>query len=390
MKFNYTPTMRDGIAVGLLLILGLAKAAIGLPLILAYLLLTTRNVALNYKDLTLFLLIVTKVVWLCAVYLLNNNTPFLPFAVRVSGDIVLLTAVLIRKEEKFFHGLAIPVFGLLLVDAAFNGWAVVFGSDPFGRQIVARPDDYLPRMGGVFYHPFYSINISVMAMLFAFYLRRKFLFAVSIANVLVNGSYRGVLTLVAFAATYVLVKRRTRFPLLFGSILVAVLAVFLGTIYSVPLWLGQSSGNYFRVVAWVTSLEEITKSPITGCHSFEAGEFPGVSETALTDYGIAESSYLDYALHYGVLPALLHFAILLIALDKSVRALYGPRLTGSHRYNFVVAIFASMAFIDSFYGTLVGGMLTSMCFGLLVFSRQRAPTARIARVSGALAPSSFR
>ena len=194
--------MGDGVTVGLLIILGVANPTIGLPLILLYLLLTATRYGpvLNTEDFGLFILIVLKIAWFSAIYFTYKTTPLYAFAQTVSVDAVLLVAMLVRRREGFFEGLAKPIFWLFFVDIAFNIWATVLGADPLGRVAEARPNDYLPRMGGVFFHPFYSINISLMAMLFAFYLRRPWLAAFAIGNVLFNGSYRGVLTLAVFFA----------------------------------------------------------------------------------------------------------------------------------------------------------------------------------------------
>jgi len=67
---------------------------------------------------------------------------------------------------------------------------------------------------------------------------------------------------------------------------------------------------------------------------------------------------------------LLHFAILYSIFQRNIREFIRPMLIGSEQFKFIAAIFACLAFIDTFYGTLIGSVLTSVCFGLFVLTGQ--------------------
>jgi hypothetical protein len=366
----------------LLLATALVNAVVGLPLILAYLVSSSRAF-LNRDDALIAILLLAKLAWMAGIYFFYKSGALFSFAQLVAIDLIFLVMLLVRKREAFFRGIAKPLFALFVLDALFNAWTLAFGSDPLGRVADARPDDFMPRLGGLFFHPFASINISLMAALFGLYLKRRPYLVLGIANVMVNGSYRGVLTLCVFAFAYFLIKRRTRFTMLLLCSLVAAAAVFGATIYSIQFYEG-TSGNFYRAFAWLTAIDGISQSPIVGHHQFLTGELPEVSPEAIAEYGIAESTYLAYALHFGVVPAVLHFLILLTIFRRSVREYYRPTRTGSSAIKFAAALFACAAFIDTFYGTLIGGVFTSVCFGLFVFTAHHLREPRMHHEVGAM------
>ena len=365
--------IKGGIIFGMLLVFGLSNVKIGLPLILGYLILTGNysKPVLSNKDIWIFSLIIIKIVWLATVHFFYKSASpdsLFYFARLISMDLIFLIVLCIRREEKFFYGLAIPIFGLFFIDAIFNITTLVHHAHLLGRISRVPPEDYLPMLGGFFSHPFYSINISVIAMLFAFYLKKKWLVALTMLNVLVNGSQRGVLTIIVFWFVYFLIRQRARFIFLLLASITAAAGVFVACYCYTIIFPGWGA-NYVRILAWQNALATIPQSCFIG-YAHTVGYSHIFRYKEIVTPANAESAYLQYALDYGMPAALLHFAILYSIFQRNIREFIRPMLIGSEQFKFIAAIFACLAFIDTFYGTLIGSVLTSVCFGLFVLTGQ--------------------
>ena len=360
--------MKDGIVVGIILVLGLLDAAIGLPLLFLYLLLIGKKLSLERKYLPIVLLLLLKVFWITMVSIAYEDGAIFSYFRTISVDIMILLTIFLKKDKSFYRGLFIPIAVLFAVDLVFNIWTPLFGADPLGRVAVARPDDIIPRLGGIFFHPYYSINISFVVILFSMFMRYRLLLLLAIVNIAANGSYRASLTLIVLAAIYFLLMQRVKFKKLVAISVVMAAAVFAVTVVSIS-YLGRNSGNYYRVFAWVNAIENIMIHPIIGTHTFGTGELLNISEDTIKEFGIAESAYLDYALHYGIFPAIAHLTVILFIFSQRVKLLYSRNVNSSFNFQLVAAIFSGVVFIDTFYGgTVLGSMLTTMCYGLICIS----------------------
>ena len=366
----------NGLLFGLIFIAGLVNGSIGMPVALGFLLVTSRNLYWSQEAKVLLALLGLKVGWVGTVVLFRGTSQPASLLPLLAFDFTLLITMLIRRPNRFNAGLCISLLLLFLGDMFFNGWTVVAGSDPLGREASFRPGDFLPRLGGLFYHPFYSINISIITMLFCLIFWERWIckvaFIASIVNISINGSLRGSVLLAVFFAMMILVKRRTSFPklLLSGTLIAA--GVFYATVLSTS-YLPPGSGNHFRVFAWNNALSVIQTYPFSGEGGFEAGEIYAINEETLKELGIAESFYLDLAIRYGVVPALAHLSALVFIFWTSVSNYYRKKDQAGARLNFVRAIFAGIAFVDSFYGTFMGSVLTSICFGIVQFTSRVEP-----------------
>ena len=374
--------MLTGLIFGLILVAGLANGMIGMPLTLGFLIITSRTLHWSGEAKILATLIALKGGWITGLLLLRGAPAPFSVVLLLSFDCALLITMLLRRPAVFTAGLSVPVLLLFVGDFSFNAWTMAFGSDPLGREAFYRPGDVLPRLGGLFSHPFYSINISVVAMLFSLMYWRsllcKVIFLAAFLNIASNGSMRGAVLLVVFFGVMFLLKRRVPFPALLIACILAAAGVFGITAFSTN-YLPPGSGNHYRVFAWKNALSVVQAHPVTGYGSFQTGEIYAINEDTFQDYGIAESFYLDLAIRYGVFPAIMHFAILVFVFYISVRRLYIKGADES-RLRFIRSLFAGVAFVDSFYGTFLGSVLTSICFGVLQFTCRAQPETAITKI----------
>jgi hypothetical protein len=299
--------------------------------------------------------------------LYGSGAPLGAILPAATTDVMLLIFLgLDKRDERFLKSLAAPLLGLLLIDFIFNLYSIAFGVDPLGREISQRADDIVPRVGGVFGHAFQSINVSVIAILLAWHFRRKLWLALGILNIVINGSFRGVLALVVMLAVYVLLRRRLRVGVLVAALTMLAASVFGITIISAVQSELSNSGNVFRVFAWQNALDVIEKSPLIGFHDFQFGELEGIDFNSISDFGIAESTYLDYAMRFGILAAVAHFLVILYFLARRT-ALLRTSDEDSH-FNMTSALFVATLFVDTFYGSMFGAVLPTLIFGFFCVS----------------------
>lgn len=360
--------MKDGLVFGCILVMALFNVTIGTPILVFYILFKTKSLFLSDDNKLIVVLLLAKILWIFLIEILFRGTLTFSFLQTVNMDIILILTALIGYDKNFFGGFYIPVTIFFIIDFIFNLWTHIFGVDPLGRGAGLRPDDIFLRVGGIFHHPFYSINISIVMILFSIYMQRKILLSLAIINVLWNGSDRGDITLIVLLILFILFKYRVSFKILLLTSILLVSSVFIVTIISVT-YMHAGSGNFYRVFAWSNALENIVIHPILGTHTFLTDKLPDVSKDTIILYGVSESAYLDIAVHYGIFPALMNMLVLFIIFSKKVNIFYSDKYSTS-RFNLVAALFAGMSFIDSFYGTFLGSLLPTMAYGLFCISDQ--------------------
>ena len=362
---------RSGLLFGWVFVLTLVDVYVGLPVLLAWMFVMSGPLSLPRSQLAIFVLLTMKVAWIVGVHLAYNPAALTSILPLLGVDVILIASMLVRRDESFLRGMTWPVMVLFLVDVLFNVSTLALGTDPLGREPGARVEDILPRLGGVFGHAFYSINISIVALLFAALRGYRVMLLVAVANIALNGSFRGWLTLaIGILVVALLWARLGRWKIVTVGALAAA-AVFAATVYSAQA-AGELTGNFFRVHAWVTALGKIEENPVVGTHTFARGELPGIDESTIEDFGIAESAYLNYAVHYGLFPAIAHLGVVLLILLKCLRQLYQYRRREAPMAVYLAALLAGVVFIDSFYGTVLGQVLTTVVVGLFCLSYRPA------------------
>ncbi len=317
----------------------------------------------------LFAIILLKITWMCLIAttigqltLYDNLRIFMP-------DLLLLAFTLVRADRKHVRAFSKVVYALFLLDLLFNLSIIVFGVDPLGRGGSLRPGDLSPRVGGVFGHPFTSVQITVSAALAAVALRKKGLVALSVLGFLANGTFKSPLALVILIGMYVVMKIWPRTWLFVSTALAFATVVVIATFMTASSD-GFVNGNALRVAAWTNAIQNVIEHPLLGKHDFAIGTFEGMSTEILKEFGIAESPYLQLWVDFGFAAPLLTLTFFYYVLTNSV-----SRFRRSPRDPIAQAATLSAAFVfcDYFYGTYFGTVLTTTSYAMMCISYDRAP-----------------
>ena len=160
MRVNFIPTDYFlGMFIGFNAILTPVYASTVVPLIVLFfiIILISRN-SVSTQSKTIVSLLGLHVLWIFLSAYVNNANIGVVLK-DVSGPILLITIFLLRISRSFVKGLCTMLAVLFFIDFSFNVSILTFGFDLLGRDEIKRPDDYFPRLSGVYYHPFHSINI---------------------------------------------------------------------------------------------------------------------------------------------------------------------------------------------------------------------------------------
>jgi len=365
MKVKINRDVFFGFVFGFFLLIAQINLTIGSVIMLCLTFLMYREyffIDSNLFDLIAVLFLKVSLIFLMWV-IFKSGSIFVLAQVLVA-DIILISLFFLRINKQFLIGFMQPLILLLLIDFLFNLSIYIFGVDFFGRGGALRPGDIIPRVGGVFGHPFYSVNIALVGLFGGLILKNKPITVIAISNFLMNGTFRSALTLILFICIFYAIKFKFKLrTIIIGSILFAGI-VFASTIYSAG---GETyGGNTLRVFAWVNAIEHISQNPILGTHTFSTAPLEDMSEDIIAEHGIAESAYLQYALDYGIPVMLLHLYIIYRLMQMNYKK-YKMSHDTDQFYKYTL-ILGCMIFADTFYGTLFGSVLTAYVTGILMLS----------------------
>lgn len=357
-----------GFFFGALLIFAQINLSYGLVLVLSYLpLLKIRRIPKEYLPIVTITAI--QLIWIWGVNL-HYESKSIFYMLQLSASGIILTAmVFVSMSVSFIDKMLRSVYLLFLIDFCFNLSIYVFGVDPFGRSAGVRPGDLVPRVGGIFGHPFYSVNIATVALISGVFLNKKNMIYLAILGLIINGTFRSPLMLALTALVFVSLKFRLKLCNINILSIIFVSCVFGATFMTAVVNDGFVSGNYLRVAAWLNAIQNIAQNPIFGAHIFTKGSFDEMSLDTIIEYGIAESSYLQLALDFGILAAVLNMVVLYLIMRINVAKFYK---NNGDRCGIATAAFSIIAFADSFYGTLYGSVFTAFVYAALCLSFDRA------------------
>lgn len=368
MKINKYPNMLRGFIFGSILSISQINLSFGLPLSLVGLLVTAPRFTFKKEYLDLFLLLLFQIIWMSSVYFIYKASNALYLFKYLSVFVILMPMLFIDYDESYMKGISLSILALLSVDFLFNMSSIVFGVDPLGRTPDIRPGDIIPRLGGIFGHSFFSVNISIIGIFCGLLLKSRFIFIISIINLMVNGTFRSWLSILLFVLAYILIRAALKFRNLLVCLIIFVSFVFAITIYTAFEY--DSGGNALRVFAWSSSIDQIFKNPLFGKQKFLTGVFEGVNQYVITDYGIAESQYLEIGLHFGIIPMIIYILILFKILLNSCK--YNLLIKRRWTFRETIALASVVIFADTFYGSIFGSVLTTFFFGILLVSNPKA------------------
>lgn len=363
-NFIHNISEKKGFFFGFILSISQIKIVYGLPFILLFLLFFSNRIKLSNKNISLFYVLIFQIFWLTFVYLLfpGNLSHYIK---NVNIFIIILLVIISKFDSQFLIGFSKSLIVLFLIDTFFNLCSFFLGVDPLGRQPLIRPDDITERLGGVFGHSFFSLNISFIGIIIGCIRKNRLIFFLAILNIILIGILRGFILLLLILVAFVVIKKGVSFIKLKLVSLFFAASVFLITFYSVTLNFSQS--NLMRVYAWILSLNNIIDFPIFGKHDFVYDDkFDSISFETIDNFGITESQYLELAVHYGLV-SLFGLLFVLLKLFKDSYINFNLSTSDNHIKKItLIAIF--VLFTDLFYGSIFGSTLTTVFFAILIFS----------------------
>lgn len=210
-----------------------------------------------------------------------------------------------RPDEKtisIFHWF---VFIIFIIDMAFNVGGRALGQDLLGRVTDMREGLVAMRMGGIFGHSFYSGLISLTAITAMLGGRYSKIWAIFPAiNLIMAGSWR-LTVAIPLILLFFIWKKRTYAKEILAVATLSILAVF--TTLQTSGFSGKNQmfindANTLRVFAWITAIQKISASPLTGIGypAEKIQEGIGMDNNLIDDSLIAESWYLSSAITFGL------------------------------------------------------------------------------------------
>ncbi|MBT8544379.1 NAD-dependent epimerase/dehydratase family protein [Polynucleobacter paneuropaeus] len=274
---------------------------------------------------------------------------------------------------------------LFLFDLICNIYNHIQGISWGGIPLEIRPGDWLGRSGGIFGHPFYSIDISLVALFTAFLLRNRYLVPLLLTvvlNLVLAGSQRGMLALALVIILYALFYWRAKTIYIYLVSALIVGAVFLG-VADIAVHHPELVAHNERIFRWSYGYEALISNwqQVNNYLRLNPEVFIPQSSSLINSplylktplfFINAESYYLSEAVNYGLLVSLLSILIFFrvykinhkcndallklssdsgeISAASSLQASPSPSL-GSTWIAFFLGFFI---FLDGFYGYLMG------------------------------------
>jgi len=354
--------------LGLILCFSLVNLVFGTIALVLYIAFAHRLVIPNKDRLVIFWIVVIKYIWIIFVHLVFASRSLTDISVIFSIDLIILIMTFLIVSQQSIKWLLLPCIVLFIIDFSFNVSTVVFGSDPFGRSGGLRPGDIMTRLGGLFNSTMYSLGISTLGIFCGLFMRKKWLVALGLFGLLINGTQRAPLIAILILVNFIFLKMRLKlFWIVCASIVFASLVVLV-TVYSAAqsgFFIDEDvfvTGNALRVVAWTNALEKIGQSPLFGYHNSLVGAFESMGVETVIDYGIAEAPYLQTALDFGIFPAFLSYYLLYRIARICVTDYY---LNPNSHVNQTRALISCVMFADHFYSELYGTFVLTFVFGLI-------------------------
>lgn len=363
--FKIDKNYLKGFIFGIILCISQINISIGLPIALVSFFLTTPKIVIRSNRFWLIFIVGAEIAWQSFVWLYFKSNDIILLFQSVVVFVILAALLYTECDINYVRGLSLSIAFLMLLDFAFNLITIILGQDPIGRTPDFRVSDLMPRMGGVFGHNFFSLNIGVIGLFSGLLLKNNYVILFALINIVMNGSLRSWIFLLLFGIAYLFVRYSIKFRYLLTTLVFFIIAVFASTIFAASQ--SETGANVLRVFAWTNSLEKIIDFPIYGNHNFIGERFvEGVSESAIDEYGIAESQYLQLGLHFGVFSMAGYFIIIFIFLINRYKLILHKMQPCSINQN--IAIASIVIFADTWYGSIFGSVITTFFFGILFIS----------------------
>jgi hypothetical protein len=355
---------------GFFLVVALFNIKVGLPMVFGFIMIFLKKAKLTKTHEIIALLLLFKLFCILIIHFtIGSRDDDLYLPRLITQDVILLLMLFIPLNRVSVLHILTPIVFLFSIDFVFNLYTIFFEEDPLSRIPAFRMDDILPRVGGIFNHPFASINISASAFFIGVFLRSKKIMFFSLAALFFTGSMKGplmgILILVCAFILYFRFKKWLCIILILG---------FVGTVFITTYISANNaeylSGNYFRALAWTGALSNIVENPIFGTHFYSIGESITLGEIGtfseyLFNHRNAESQFLQYALDFGIIVAMINPLIFYILIRLNIYKYY---LFDRSWEAFSAALMTLVVFSDYFYGSFYGTVLPQFVFAIIVLS----------------------
>jgi hypothetical protein len=350
--------------VGLFFVGALFNIKVGLPIVFGLIIMFFKKAKLsNTYEVIAFLLLFKLFCILMIHFLIGTRNDDLYLVRLITQDIILLIMLFVPLSRVSVVHILMPIVFLFLIDFMFNISLILFDVDPLGRTVGLRPDDVLLRVGGVFNHPFASINISASAFIIGVFLRSKTIMFFALLALFLTGSMRGPLIgfsiLVCSFLLYFRFKKWLCIIVILGFVGTVVIATAISSNNA-----EHTSGNNLRIISWNNALTNIVKNPIFGKHIYPGDAIGWIGNVHFSQRN-AESQFLQYALDFGIGVAMINLLIFYFLIRLNLNKYYSG---GRSWEAFSAALMILVAFSDYFYGSFYGSILPQFVFAIIVIS----------------------
>jgi hypothetical protein len=335
----------------------------------------------NFKIQALLFCIIFYVV--CCDFIFSNAS-YLTIQ-HISPFMIALFISFVRIDMKFLAQLKKAIYIVFFVDFSTNILSILINLN-LHLDTVNYFDSYYHSLVGIFGHPYLSVTLSCVTLLYAILFKERRMQIFALSALLVGSTFRSLLFLYPIILVYVFLARRINSALILVALLLGVLTIF-------------------QFVKTNSNLEEFKRCDVLDIHTNLYTKCAALNSSALRYYAwtsflqsdlsffsnkdnvlknrdnyftltleliekerIFESPYLQAAFDYGILYSCLHLLLFLFLFYQNYKKYIKIR-TNSFSKNLysTKVIIASLFFFDSFYGTFFFCIISSLTIFFILF-----------------------
>lgn len=361
-----------GFIIGLLLLLTIFKQSIGLPILFIFIitiggLIKPCKEYLIIAGLLIFKIVIITIITKNNLYDINIENIKVLFR-RIIIDVILLFMLFFALKDETKKGFYYFCIALFLVDLTFNAYAQLSGVSFYGIPLEIRPGDLIGRSGGILSHPFYSIDISLVALFCGLFFKSRLIVLLAIVNVFISGAQRGLVSLALIAVLYLLFYLKVKRIVIYALSAAFVLGVFLGVAYLAGHNPELTAHNE-RIFRWEYGYEVIA-SNLTNFNSYIRLQpeifHPTSSSLISSPFNKNESLFLFNAEGYYLSDAVNYGFILGLVSALVFFYIYFLKWTILKKINtmndLIIPMFAYFVFLDAFYAYSIATVFTTFFY----------------------------
>lgn len=284
------------------------------------------------------------------------------YHVEILQLIFLLVALGITVDRSFIKGLLLAISPVLFLDIIVNISETLFDISLLSVSSTSERSDGA-RAKGVYGNSFYSLCLLLSFIFILIALRKRKLGYLAQSLLLFSGTLRALIIGVLINSGRFYSKNLFLFIVLVASISGLIIT---GTVISTSAnFLGETSGNYFRMIAWTNAITDISDSPIWGLREPlpRAETAFAINISNILYYKIYESRFLSDFAKYGVFFIILKCGFYMLI----VREVF-TRILKKQFDNYKSVILAYYFIVDYLFFSLLGMPFLLMIYSLVFLS----------------------